>query len=251
MRPCQCPNENYICNPFYGCVCKIGYGGERCETRLIGQSVQKMEDDSSTSAGVVGGIILAIISLIIIILLIIYYRRRLRRLKDELAYVTYAADPNPSPDRRHFDNPVYAYQGVPVGAAGTSLNNTGTKHIYNDLGMKSNLAKAKLGDEDSETYTEKGACGGSSEEKCLKSKADYLYNPNIYHSIEDFKPSSSKKEPFYDEVKDRSCDGKASDSSNTDVYDHLQYNRPANDIKPQYHRMEDTLKKGKNTSKDV
>lgn len=59
-------------------------------------------------------------------------------------------------DRRHFDNPVYAYQGVPVGAAGTSLNNTGTKHIYNDLGIKSNLAKAKLGDEDSDVYVEKG-----------------------------------------------------------------------------------------------
>ncbi|GFT40076.1 hypothetical protein NPIL_359701 [Nephila pilipes] len=59
-------------------------------------------------------------------------------------------DPNPSPDRRHFDNPVYAYQGVPPPS--TSLNNTGTKHIYNDLGMKSNLNKTKLGDEDSETY---------------------------------------------------------------------------------------------------
>lgn len=51
-----------------------------------------------------------------------------------------------------------------------------------------------------------GACGGPGEEKCLKSKADYLYNPNIYHSIEDLKPSSSKKEPFYDEVKDRNID---------------------------------------------
>lgn len=59
-------------------------------------------------------------------------------------------------DRRHFDNPVYAYQGVPLNGASTSLNNTGTKHIHNDLGMKSNLAKAKLGDEDSDTYTEKG-----------------------------------------------------------------------------------------------
>lgn len=61
-----------------------------------------------------------------------------------------------SADRRHFDNPVYAYQGVPP--TSTSLNNTGTKHIYNDLGMKSNLTKAKLGDEDSETYAcaEKG-----------------------------------------------------------------------------------------------
>lgn len=215
-----------------------------------------MEDDAATSAGVVGGITLAIISLIIIIGVIIYYRRRLQRLKNELAYVTYAADPNPSPDRRHFDNPVYAYQGVPAAASGVSLNNTGTKHIYNDLGMKSNLAKAKLGDEDSETYTEtyaeKGACGGYGEEKCLKSKADSLYNPNIYHSIEDLKPSSSKKEPFYDEVKDTRAQGKAAESSNTVEYDHLQYKRPTNDIKPQYHRMDETLKKGgQNNSKDI
>lgn len=33
MQPCQCPNENYICNPFRGCECKIGYGGDLCETR--------------------------------------------------------------------------------------------------------------------------------------------------------------------------------------------------------------------------
>lgn len=59
-------------------------------------------------------------------------------------------------DRRHFDNPVYAYQGVPLNGASTSLNNTGTKHIHNDLGMKNNLAKSKLGDEDFDTYTEKG-----------------------------------------------------------------------------------------------
>ncbi|GFU49677.1 hypothetical protein NPIL_446911 [Nephila pilipes] len=45
---------------------------------------------------------------------------------------------------------VYAYQGVPLSS--TSLNNTGTKHIHNDLGMKSNLNKTKLGDEESDTY---------------------------------------------------------------------------------------------------
>lgn len=216
----------------------------------MGQSVQKIDDDnSSTSAGVVGGVVLAVILLIAIILVVLYYRRRLKRLKDELAYVTYAADPNPSPDRRHFDNPVYAYQGVPPPS--TSLNNTGTKHIYNDLGMKSNLNKAKFGDEDSETYAcaEKGACGGLGEDVCLKSKVDLEYNPNIYHSIEDIKPNLSKKEPFYDEVKDRNFDVKAS-SSDVGVYDHLQHNRPTNDIKPQYHRMEDSLKKGQ-SAKDL
>ncbi|GFU13606.1 hypothetical protein NPIL_429071 [Nephila pilipes] len=108
------------------------------------------DDNSSTSSGVVRGVTLAVVLLIVIILVILYYRRHLKRLKDELAYVTYAADLNPSPDRRHFDNPIYAYQGVPPPS--TSLNNTGTKHIYNDLGIKSNLNKAKLGHEESETY---------------------------------------------------------------------------------------------------
>ncbi|GFT02425.1 hypothetical protein NPIL_83421 [Nephila pilipes] len=151
MQQRQCKNENYICNSISGCICKCGYGGDNSEIRLMGQSVKKMDDDnSSTSAGVVGGVTLAIVLLIALILVTLYYRRHLKRLKDELAYETYAADPNPSPDRRHFDNLVYAYKGVPPPS--TSLNDTGTKDIYNDLGMKSNLNKAKLGDEDSETY---------------------------------------------------------------------------------------------------
>ncbi|GFS89595.1 hypothetical protein NPIL_315551 [Nephila pilipes] len=82
--------------------------------------------------------------------LTLYYRRHLKRLKEELAYEKYAADPNQSLDRRHFDNPVYTYLGVPPPS--TSLSNTGTKHIYDDLGMKRNLSKTKLGVEDSETY---------------------------------------------------------------------------------------------------
>lgn len=55
----------------------------------MGQSVQEMGDGSgSTSAGVVGGVTLAIVLLIAIVLVVLYYRRRLKRLKDELAYVT-------------------------------------------------------------------------------------------------------------------------------------------------------------------
>lgn len=218
----------------------------------MGQSVQKMEEDGGTSsAGVVGGVTLAIVLIIVIVLLVLYYRRRLKRLKDELAYVTYAADPNPSPDRRHFDNPVYAYQGVPAAGCSGPLNNTGSKHIYNDLGTKSNLAKAKIGDDDADSYTEKGACGGYGEEVGLKLKSDLDFNPNIYHSIEDIKPSLSKKEPFYDEVKDRNCDAKAGACSDGDMYDHLQYNRPTTDMKPQYHRMGDTLKKGQKSASDL
>ncbi|GFU20644.1 protein draper [Nephila pilipes] len=98
----------------------------------MGRSVRKMDDDNSyTSAGVVT---LGVVLLIALILVTLYYRRRSKRLKDELAHEQMLI--------RHFDNPVYAYQGVPPPS--TSLNNTGTKHIYNDLGMKSNLNKAKF-----------------------------------------------------------------------------------------------------------
>lgn len=217
----------------------------------MGQSVQKIEDDGSSSAGVVAGVTLAIILLVAIILVVLYYKRRLKRLKDELAYVTYAADPLQSPDRRHFDNPVYAYQGVPPPGSSAPLNNTNTKHIYNDLGTKSNLAKAKLGEEDDDDcMTEKGACGGFGDDSELKSKLDFEYNPNIYHSIEDLKPNLSKKEPFYDEVKDRNSDARMSTSSdgNGNVYDHLQYNRPSTEMKPQYHRMGDTLTKAQKSN---
>ncbi|GFU18873.1 EGF-like domain-containing protein [Nephila pilipes] len=60
----QCIIENYICNSISGCICKYGYGGENCEIRLMGQSVQTMDEDNSyTSAGVVGGVTLAVSSL--------------------------------------------------------------------------------------------------------------------------------------------------------------------------------------------
>ncbi|GFT69454.1 hypothetical protein NPIL_594361 [Nephila pilipes] len=54
MQQHQCKNENYICNSISGCICKYAYGGEKCEIRLMGQSVKKMDDDnSSTNAGVI------------------------------------------------------------------------------------------------------------------------------------------------------------------------------------------------------
>ncbi|CAG2184321.1 unnamed protein product [Oppiella nova] len=46
----------------------------------------------------------------------------------------------------------------------------------------------------------------------------------------------NKKEPFYDEVKRRSAEGIGEPS--TSSYDHLHYDRPRSDIKPNYQRLD-------------
>lgn len=222
-----------------------------------------IEEEPKSSSGIIVGTVIAVFLVIVIIICIVfYYRRRVNRLKNELAYVTYTADPRPSPDRRHFDNPVYAFQAVQLdGALNNASGASNIKQIHNDLNCtKSNIEKAKLGycdDDDQDSQSVKGACGVSNDyEEKLK---DFDFKPNIYQSIEDLKCYGDKKEPFYDEVKDKSDASNAStarcSSSNgspsmnhdadSDAYDHLEYNRPKTEAKPNYYRLDSTLSKKK------
>ncbi|KAL3197359.1 hypothetical protein MRX96_044932 [Rhipicephalus microplus] len=114
------------------------------------------------------------------------------------------------------------------------------KQIHNDLNCtKSNIEKAKLGycdDDDQDSQSMKGACGGNDYESNCK---DFDFKPNIYQSIEDLKSYVDKKEPFYDEVKDKG------DINADGGYDHLEYNRPKTETKPNYFRLDSTLPKKK------
>lgn len=221
-----------------------------------------VEEDTRSNSGIMVGTILAVILvLVILVCIVFYYRRRVHRLKDELAYVTYTADPRPPPDHRHFDNPVYAFQAVPLdGALNNAPGASNIKHIHNDLSCtKSNIQKAKLEYmEEEDTQSLKGACGVA-DGHGGKVK-DFDFKPNIYQSIEDLKSYIDKKEPFYDEVKDKSdasnlstgcCEdgkepaGSTSADTDSDAYDHLEYNRPKTEMKPTYYRVDSTLTKKK------
>lgn len=260
MSSCDC-KENFVCSPISGCVCRYGFTGEYCNIRLVDRSVMYFEEEPKSNSGIVVGTCVAVLLVVVIVICIVfYYKRRVNHLKNELAYVTYTADPRPPPDRRHFDNPVYAFQAVHLD--GTLNNASGApniKQIHNDLNCtKSNIEKAKLGycdDDDQDSQSMKGACGGNDYESNCK---DFDFKPNIYQSIEDLKSYVDKKEPFYDEVKDkgdisnvtvpictdtRQLAGRS--SSDADGYDHLEYNRPKTETKPNYFRLDSTLPKKK------
>ena len=122
-----------------------------------------------------------------------------------------------APDKRHFDNPMYAQSTLGI------TNNTKTIHneLNNELTTTGTVNKFKSNVEVEKSKTcgqQQDCCGaiasGSNEETANvyaevedrpQRSRDDNYNPNIYHSIEDLKSLGHKKEPFYEEVK-RRCD---------------------------------------------
>lgn len=249
MNACTCKSENFVCDPMRGCVCRLGFTGSECFINLadqrVGQAnIEKPSDDSSSVvAWMVVGIIIALLLIILAFGAIIYLHRRNRRLKQELAYVTYTADPRGSSDQTHFDNPVYTYQSV---AMNTNLNNSlangAVKQIHNNIAVANrpgasakNIEKAKLAELEDDPVDD-GAVGGMSSAKL--NFHEEAYNPNLYSSIEDLKVADKAvSNHLYDEVKTKNAD-KVLDPN--EGYDHLEYNRPSSERKPHYHRMDST-----------
>lgn len=161
MTPCECKNDNFICHPVDGCICKHGFTGEFCEESNILQ--RKAVERQEASYGVIAAVVMvSIIFVAIVVLLIVYYRRRVSNLKTEIAHVQYIADPSAFPPGKlqhcficnefvmfvfldHVDNPVYLYQNGGKRDNEQLLNNA-TK-IVNNLHKptNANLDRARLG----------------------------------------------------------------------------------------------------------
>lgn len=92
MTPCECKNDNFVCHPAEGCICRHGYTGENCNSTLYASTVQEREEGGYGS--MVAGIFVALILVAIIVALLFYYRRRVANLKTEIAHVQYIADPH-------------------------------------------------------------------------------------------------------------------------------------------------------------
>lgn len=146
MMPCECKNDNFICHPSDGCICRHGFTGENCNTTLYQARDAATASPGNDYSGTVAGILVALIALTVIILLWMYYRRKVVNLKTEIAHVQYIADPQAfGGDRNHFDNPVYSYQGNGKRDEDRLLNNT---HIIRNNLLKQNnavLEKQRLG----------------------------------------------------------------------------------------------------------
>lgn len=246
MEACTCPNDNFLCHPVHGCVCKNGYVGQGCSETINVQERVALTPEPSYSTnsvgGIIAGIIVAIIVIVALIGVVVYLLRRNHRLKQDQLYVQYMANGGVSSDWNHVGNPIYSYNTI--NSTGTStLNNTnvgpGIKQIRNDIANVKNAEKVKAldaGDELDNQTDASGACGTSlyavPTAKCRD--ADN-YNPNLYNSIDDAKVSN--KGHFYYEVPERSTSTDTETDIDSEAYDHLQHNRPGSEMKPHYHRV--------------
>lgn len=237
MEPCECKNDNFVCHSAKGCICRHGYTGPNCEDEIFSRNIQEKAEGGYGS--VIAGVFAAIIVIAITLAAWMYHRRRVANLKMEIAQVQYIAEPVTPPDRNHFDNPVYSYQGSMRSDDGTTtLLNNGL--IRNNLGMKNiNSTKAKLSLDDDDDESCKGAYGLHYDHTAsLKNKDADSGNPNVYHSIDEM-DSKKTAEHLYDEIKQNNADLE---------YDHLDYTRPLSAWKPHYQRMANGLGPSKDGS---
>lgn len=221
MKACQCPSDNFLCHVADGCVCRQGFTGANCEDRKTDTRIGV--EQSSSGGGVAIGVVIVLILLGAIIAVVFYYKRRVSNLKTEIAHVQYIADPSSQPDRHHFDNPVYSYQG------GVSRSED-SNNLLNNM-LKNNLS-AKQNNTDFEKLRMVGAAGSSGDSDelydhtmALKNRDADKTNPNVYHSIDDEKVVDH----VYDEIKHK--EGYEME------YDHLNYTRPATSWRPHYQKM--------------
>ncbi|KAJ8957154.1 hypothetical protein NQ318_007714 [Aromia moschata] len=145
MKPCECTNDNYFCHPAEGCICKHGFNGINCkESTILGQVYPPIDQDGGYGV-IVAIIMVSIIFIAVVVLLVFYYRRRVANLKTEIAHVQYIADPTGySPDRNHFDNPVYSFQGDGKRDNEQLLNNSTKIHNNFHKPSNTNLERARL-----------------------------------------------------------------------------------------------------------
>jgi hypothetical protein len=95
MTPCECKNDNFMCHPAQGCICRHGYAGKDCDESIVLSRVrQPSSDDNSNYGSVIAGVIVAIVAIVAAGCIFVYYRRRVSNLKTEIAHVQYIADPN-------------------------------------------------------------------------------------------------------------------------------------------------------------
>ena len=95
-------NDNFICHPASGCVCREGFKGEQCDIAIYSPVSDKSQlgeavVQSGNHGGLIGGLIVSILLIVVVVGALVYYRRRITHLKSELAHVQYIADPSSAP----------------------------------------------------------------------------------------------------------------------------------------------------------
>lgn len=149
-------------------------------------------------------VLLLVAASAIIASLFLYYKKRVATLKTEILAVQYSADPQAYPDRHHFDNPVYAFQGP-----GPSNGGGGNARILNNFVKPNNLQgqfqQLMPGGESSGSSTASGRAGNYSmnidSELSMKNLDADLTNPILYNNGSVCAGPSEDIDHVYDEIK--------------------------------------------------
>lgn len=91
MNPCECLNDNFMCHPAEGCICRHGYAGSTCEDTLIKANTMAPNENSYGTV-VAYVIVIVMVLLAMLFALWYYYKKRVNNLRNEIAHVQYIAD---------------------------------------------------------------------------------------------------------------------------------------------------------------
>lgn len=171
-------------------------------------------DTPSIIAGQSGWVWLVVLLLVaasaVIGSVFLYFKRRVATLKTEILAVQYSADPQAYPDRHHFDNPVYAFQG-PGPGPGSSSNNNARINLNNFVkpnnlqGQFQQLMASGGGGDSSGSSTASGRAGNYAmnidSDLSMKNLDADLTNPILYNNGSVCAGPSDDIDHVYDEIK--------------------------------------------------
>lgn len=96
LDPCECDNDNFICDPAKGCVCRAGFAGVDCQPPSAANRNDKEVTNKEDGLGSAGAGVLVALLLVLLLLIgaVFYYRRRFKP-KLEVPPVHYRVEKNP------------------------------------------------------------------------------------------------------------------------------------------------------------
>lgn len=189
--------------------CNLTVDGCRGSTAFRNNCTEKL-NTTSIIAGQSGWVWLIVLLLVaasaVIGAVFLYYKRRVATLKTEILAVQYSADPQAYPDRHHFDNPVYAFQGP---GPAPSSSNGGRINFVNNLVKPNNLQgqfqQLMAGGDSSGSSTASGRAGNYAmnidSDLSMKNMDADLTNPILYNNGSLNACTSDDIDHVYDEIK--------------------------------------------------
>jgi multiple epidermal growth factor-like domains protein 10/11 len=95
LDPCECDNDNFICDPAKGCVCRVGFAGRDC----LPPSAATVHDNEAAKEGGLGsagaGVLVALLLVLLLVAAAVFYYRRQYKTKPDLPPVHYRVEKNP------------------------------------------------------------------------------------------------------------------------------------------------------------